>query len=393
MQAHLRQANPGGLLDPKDVVGRDALIASIWRALTRQSVVLTAERRMGKTSILRKMEKQPQQGWLVKFRDLESVQTPADFVALVHEDVAAHLSHGQRITHRFKAALKDLGGAELGGLLKLPAVAESHWKRLLGHLIEDLCDQQEERRLVFFWDEVPLMLHNIRTRMGEPAAMELLDALRALRQSHPSLRMVFTGSIGLHNVLTTLRRAGYANAPTNDMRTLDVPALAEKDAVQLAVDLLQGEGLKTQDPEITGHAIAYQVSNIPFLIHAVVSRLVDQGHSVIGREHIASLVTQCLTDPQDPWHLAYYHDRIRTYYTPEEQAITWPVLDALARAEGPLSLSELQGLLVSAEGEALRQVLGQVQRDHYVSQEEDGRYRYRFPIIQRHFRLYRGLTG
>ena len=45
------------------------------------------------------------------------------------------------------------------------------------------------------------MLYNIVRHEGEAAAMELLDALRSIRQQHPSIRMVFTGSIGLHNII------------------------------------------------------------------------------------------------------------------------------------------------------------------------------------------------
>lgn len=390
-------ANPGGIVDPKDVIGRAPLIASIWRALERQSVILTAERRLGKTSILRKMEAEPRPGWIAKYRDLEGVQTPADFVALVHQDIAAHLQPARRATHRFMATLKQLSGAEIGGLLKLPPQAESYWKTLLSRLIEDLCEEQTEHRLVFFWDEVPLMLYNCAKKQGEQTAMELLDTLRSLRQSHPALRMVFTGSIGLHNVLATLKRAGYANAPTNDMRTLDVPGLGDEDAVHLATALLEGEHLQTRDRESTAAAIAQHVSNLPFLIHSVVSGLVEKGLTEVGPEQVAALVKRSLTDPQDPWHLGYYHERIRTYYSDAERALTWPTLDVLAMAAEPLSLAALQAQVVATAGpvdpEALRAVLVLVQRDHYLTQDEDGRYRFRFSIIQRHWQYYRGLRG
>jgi len=49
------RANPGGVLAPEDVIGRDKLIEQIWRVLENQSVVLTSERRVGKTSVIRKM--------------------------------------------------------------------------------------------------------------------------------------------------------------------------------------------------------------------------------------------------------------------------------------------------------------------------------------------------
>lgn len=48
--------NPGGNLAPDDVVGREQLIEQLWSTLNTQSVILSAERRTGKTSILKKMK-------------------------------------------------------------------------------------------------------------------------------------------------------------------------------------------------------------------------------------------------------------------------------------------------------------------------------------------------
>ena len=46
------QINPGGRLNTKDVVGRDNEIARYWRVLERQGLVISAERRIGKTHIV-----------------------------------------------------------------------------------------------------------------------------------------------------------------------------------------------------------------------------------------------------------------------------------------------------------------------------------------------------
>ena len=50
------KSNPGGQLAPSDVIGRDKLISHLLDALEKHGVVLTAERRMGKTTILRKIQ-------------------------------------------------------------------------------------------------------------------------------------------------------------------------------------------------------------------------------------------------------------------------------------------------------------------------------------------------
>jgi len=70
-----------------------------------------------------------------------------------------------------------------------------------------------------------MMLENIQQDHGEATAMELLDSLRAFRQTYRSLRMIYTGSIGLHHVIGSLRTMGYTNAPKNDMATIHVPPL------------------------------------------------------------------------------------------------------------------------------------------------------------------------
>ena len=57
------KANPGGTIHPSSIVGRDLLITLIWKRLEQQCVLLNAERRIGKTSVIRKMVDQPPQGW------------------------------------------------------------------------------------------------------------------------------------------------------------------------------------------------------------------------------------------------------------------------------------------------------------------------------------------
>ena len=49
------QINPGGRLNTEDVIGRDDEIAHYWRVIERQGLVISAERRIGKTHIVLKM--------------------------------------------------------------------------------------------------------------------------------------------------------------------------------------------------------------------------------------------------------------------------------------------------------------------------------------------------
>ena len=65
--------NPGGVLTGEAVIDRENEINKIWMALENQSVVLISERRVGKTSIMRKMETNPKNGWYPILYLIESI--------------------------------------------------------------------------------------------------------------------------------------------------------------------------------------------------------------------------------------------------------------------------------------------------------------------------------
>jgi len=253
------RANPGGQLAPQEVMGRDVLIDRLWRLLERQSLVLSAERRMGKTSIVKKMAAEPIPGVIPIYRDLEKVREPLEFVQYVFDDVESYLSKRKRAAQRARGLLSQLTGLEIAGVVKIPGTVAPHWKNILDRTIEDLAQNKDER-IVFFWDEMPLMLYNIRRRGGEGQAAEILDTLRSLRQTYDNIRMVYTGSVGLHHVITRLRQEeSYVNDPTNDMGAIDVPPLERADAERLANQLLKGENLTVVDESVVAAAIARQV--------------------------------------------------------------------------------------------------------------------------------------
>lgn len=385
------KVNPGGILAPTEVVGRDRLINKLWRILDRQSLVMTAERRMGKTSIIKKMNSESPDTVITIYRDLEGIKTSAGFAKRVLEDVEAYLGRFQKSAVRVRALLKQLTGAEIAGV-KLPEIPEVHWHDVLQRTMEDLLEHQD-CPVIFFWDELPLMLYDIKQQQGESVAQEILDVLRSLRQTHTNLRMVFTGSIGLHNVLTTLKRAGYANDPTNDMKIVDVPPLEQANAEDLARQLIGGEGLAVE-VEKTAQAIAKAADNLPFFIHHLVDHLVFEGGESVD---IPGIVRQYMIDPQDPWHLRYYRERIDTYYLNEDKALALVLLDLLALVSEPLSFDEIYNRVLSQtdafDDESTRDVLTLLQRDHYIQQVDINAYRFRFALIQQSWIIHRGLAA
>ncbi|MEM7595444.1 MAG: hypothetical protein AAF383_28760 [Cyanobacteria bacterium P01_A01_bin.83] len=140
---------------------------------------------------------------------------------------------------------------------------------MLTKIIEDLVKNQDTQ-VVLLWDEMPFMLDKIAASDAKDA-MEILNVLRSLRQTYSSVRMVFTGSIGLHHVIGKLKTQGYSNEPTNDMYTVDIKPLTLADATKLSESLLRGENLTTVVCEPVAEEIAKTFGCIPFYIHHLIS--------------------------------------------------------------------------------------------------------------------------
>lgn len=391
VQFVIMRANPGGILAPEDIIGRDRLIEQLWRVLGAQSIVLTSERRVGKTSVIRKMVNSAGNDRVCILRDVEGFRSPTEFIEGVYTDVHPLLSKKERARLAIWGLLGKLGGTEIGDL-KLPTI-KPHWKNLLSALFDDIFDE-EKRQVIFFWDELPLFLHSVKAHEGEQDAMELLDALRALRQKHTCLRMVFAGSVGIHQVIGSLRKHGYANDPTNDMATIEVPPLEDEDGGRLAGLLLEGEEIKLlDDPVAISTGISSAAGHIPYYIHYLVSRIRNSG-AEIGTAGVQKCLRDLIADSNDPAHFQYYQSRLTTYYGTTEAEIALHALDALAAHGLPLSFSELLNLVrhktSDATEELFRQVLQVLLKDHYLVRNADETYAFRYSIVQQWWAYTRG---
>jgi hypothetical protein len=385
--------NPGGELAPEEIVGRDALVEQFWEALKRQSLVLTAVRRMGKTMVLKKLRATQKGNPGIIYRDLEQVHTPLDFAEIVYEDVEEQLSVKKRTKDTARKVLEHIGGAEAAGVGVTLKVGLPPWKKLLNGALADI-HAAKGTSLIFLWDELPLMIDNIMKREGGLVAMEILDTLRAMRQMYPNLRMVYTGSVGLHHVLRKLKREGYSNDPTNDMRTLEVPPLTPEDALTLARGLLEGANIITDHPYPVARAMAEAVDNIPYYIHYLAATMRSCAPPV-EVENVEQIVAQVLVADADPWHLRHYEERIETYYDAQDRSAILALLDILAAVEGSLTFADIynrfKSRVVSDDEERVRTILKLLCQDHYLERTLEGQYQFRYTLIKRWWCLNRGI--
>ena len=383
------KANPGGQISPAEIVGRDDLIEELWNRLRQQSFIFSGERRIGKSSTLKKMTANPPEDMLPIYRDLEGIRSPLEFVEGIWQDTETYLREEGK-ARRVREFISELTGSYFTAY-QFPEIAEEHWKTLLTKTIEDVITLQNQQ-IVFIWDEMPHMLGNF----SDETAMEVLDSLRSLRQTYPDIRMVFSGSIGLHHIIKNLQSAGYSNDPTNDMYPIDGQPLHLEDAVELTINLLEGEGVSVANLQETAEEIALAVDSIPFYIHHLVNQLKDYPEE-INRDAILNIVNESLRNPLNLWKMDHYRERIDNYYSDVQKPYALEILDILS-IKPPTPFQRLWQYLKSephtTDKETARTVLRLLMKDYYLIQEDNlsgSVYSFRYQLVQKYWRISRGL--
>ncbi len=387
------------------IVGRDALAQQAWQMLKEKSIVLTAERRMGKTYLLYKLqgeaEQQQQnwaQGWLCLFQDLSACSSPLEFVQSVFDTAQKLLGLRRKAaeeTRRFLSRFQELKV----GPVQLPKSAIPEWKGILRSIFADLSEQLPNDRVVFMWDEFPVMLDEIiKQEGGAKIAGEILNLLHTLRAEYPRVRMIITGSVGLHHILNKLRQSGFNNPVNNDMDVLSVAPLEKDFAIGFARSLLESNNIKCQDLAVTAATIAQEVDNIPFYINEIVKRFCYHPQDiplVLDVEMIRQEVRALLVDADNTLQMENYLERIENYYGKIDSELVRLILDVVAEEEQPIATKDILKIINNASSppiaeQLIRDLLKLLEQDHYLIKDPNNlKYTFRYSLIRRYWQCRR----
>ena len=397
-------------IDPKNVIGRDKLIERIWKKLRKDSIRFTAERRVGKTTVMTKMAAEPRPGFEVLFLELEGIDSPERFVELLINRVKPLLSKTEKAKGWWSSFHDAIGGTEVAGIFKLPNVSKIGWQATLTKTLEGVCEHQADRTILLLMDELPYMLQKIASisQDGEQKtlALTLLDTLRSVRQQYKNVRMVYAGSVGLHHVVTDLKQGTLASEPVNDMPLVEIRALDVPDAIILAERLLKEEDVEVlaEGRQAILERLVHLTDCVPFYIEAVCSRL-GESEGPINIRAVNETVQRQLTSDHDPWEMEHFRERLGTYYSGtikdtsdtilRDEEIARVILDHMAVVNTSQSIDEVWDVVKSnfklTDRNHIVEMLRSLALDHYLVSDIEKRYSFRFPLIQGWWKIAQGL--
>ena len=394
------KAAPGAVINGEAIIGRNHEIAQLWQKLEGNSVLFTAERRVGKTSIIEKMHEHPSQGWGVLKCLVESKRHPSEMVGEIHEQALrqAALSRKTKWRARFTSAYEKLAGAGVGGW-RLPPV-ERAWKVLLTVLIEGFAEPGEPR-IVIVLDEFPHMLSNMLDD-GQPGlAAEVLDTLRELRQRYQAagrFRFLLTGSIGLHLVVAELKdKHGYTGNPVNDLEPATLGGMRPEDVALMCTKYLDEERIQQTEPDRFVAAMCRATDSLPLYVAYVCSRFQRACRSSVGPADITKELQAMLLDSDVQWFSDALERVEKRYKRLGMDRISAEVLRLLCRGRRAIAEDSIIEALVqqglAADSAGVVQAFDLLLRDHYLKRSVSrGRrhYAFKYEIMRRWWHLTRG---
>lgn len=378
----------------EDFFDREDEQREIWELLEHDHLLLLAPRRVGKTSLLRRIQETAEErGVHAVYLSAAEADDEVRFVdrllaAVGENDAGARALRQLRKSPvgRFLGRVKGIGVA--GFRLELDPAG--HEWLAIGETLAETLDHQDDRWLVLV-DELPLfVLALLRLDPSAGRARKFLGWFRSVRQradlgSGP--RWMLAGSIGLDTVAARWNLGDTIN----DLHVFHLGAFSAAAADGLLRELSATHELPLPD-EVRSHLIRRVGWLIPYHLQVLFSRLRHLCREN-GCTATVAMVDTAFEDLLSPAHKAYFdywRQRLYEELGTSDADAALALLAAAARDERGASRNVLEQSLPGAPSDSAprsakaRYLLDVLEGDGYLVSEE-GRYRFRSPLLREYW--------
>lgn len=336
----------GSVAEGAKYFSRKSIEEKIWREIEKGNHVLFfAPRRVGKSSIVKFMSRNPHKFYAGLYKDIESDSSiQAFYKRLFYMTMEVLESSGwlkQSVTiWKKKWSLKSIGekGIEI-------EKREVDFRETFFEMLADLKKLKDNQRIVLFLDEIPDVVKKIYESSGSEEARILLDDLRALRNNDDFKKvfvLVLLGSVGLNHMV---KKITGRTDKINDLHIEYLPPL-DKSEIDAFIDHLVKDATMTLDKKTKAHLIKKLGHYIPYFIQLLIEACDDLLHkekrSELTIEDIDVAYTGLLKKND---HFSDWETRLKDYF-PEKFPFLMEVLIHCA-LQGKISIQEVYNFAVA----------------------------------------------
>ena len=355
------------------------------RVRDRNHILLTGQRRMGKTSIVQELgQRLEAEGWIFLFTDVERATCAEDAIA----DIAQAVHPVRPIASRFVTGMKrwfddnieEINAYEFRVKIRAGLDAGS-WRRYGEQLLRDCAVQDKPVLLVI--DELPILLNRmLKGDDGTRQVDEFLSWLRGVLQGigDGSLVLIVSGSIGLAPLV---KRLGIPDR-INHLEPFRLGPWDCDTSVECFQRLVESYELQVEDNVAKAVYNALGVG-IPHHVQSFFARLRDhaimQGRDQVTVEDVKEVYLTGLLGPSGQNDLVHYETRLKEALEDENHTIAMEILAEAATqgaftSEARRCLERLYARVVDDAQGRIADTLEILMHDGYLEDGEDG---HRFP--------------
>ena len=348
------------------------------------NILLTAQRRIGKTSLIREAGNRLSNRYECLHIDLQGAQSAEDAVVELITVARDHENIWEKTRDIFSNIWSDLSSRiESIGALELKiklrsGISKGDWQIKGDRIIEALLGS--EKPVILFFDEVPILVNQILkgkdfkiTQERTEEADKFMLWLRRNAQKHQGkLRMVFTGSIGFEPVL---RQAGLS-ATINHLKAFELSPWDEATAVGCLAALANQYGLKFETGVkefMVGKLGCGIPHHVQMYFEYVYEYCVKKEEMTCSKGDAKEVYKHSMLSTRGHVEMSHFEERLKQVLGSEILPFVFDLLTEAA-TEGFLGREAIEILGREhkerfgerGEGEVLREVLGVLEHDGYL---------------------------
>ena len=372
----------GPPVEGEDFFGREKEIRKANKLLdSNHSLLLSAPRRIGKSSLAKRLigEKQ-QQGWKCVYIDLEETTTEEGFLRLVIESfkkngIWKQLTEG--MSKGVATLLDRIEKVTIGGVVDLNIGKREEQEDLYKNL-KELIKHDEDTFIVV--DELTLFLGILnKSENGAEKVAFILNWLRSLRQvSRTNVRWLFCGSVGLRN-FTSAMNLGYT---INDLMEFGLGELSREEAEGLLSGLCKSEDMIMSE-ELINYTLDKLHWNIPYFIQVIFSKLAEEYEDEVTKESIDIAYNKLCSEN----YLSTWSERLSEYR--EFEVPARQILKSLSTQPAGMERDAMLNILMTGQDASkveeidylLSKVLEMLENDGYILKMDSIRA-FRSPLLR-----------
>ena len=366
----------GPPVENNDFYGRENELQYAWKyhILKGVSLLLSAPRRVGKSSFSKKMLKMAEEkGWKTLYLDLQGIGTESEFVKLFKEVLqsAKWWNKAGDIILKIFESLKEL---EIGG--HKVVVDSNVWRSHTYGKIRQLIESTEAILIVI--DELTIYLNHLLTQENGKEKVEFfLEWLRSFRQT-TKVRWILCSSVGIENFASMHQLSKHLN----DVHSFPIGAFTEYEATDFISRLEVDENVQFAKEHIQ-YILDKLVWHLPFFIQIFVEKinfLICVEGKQLSNDTIDEAYNRLITES----HFNTWDERLKEYYDFEVDARKvlklCTVPNGISRENLLANLSSQTSDIEKTET-VLAKLLDMLKNDGYLM-EHNGKYTFRSPLLR-----------